>query len=100
MFADKYGKADQWSFVTATNPPVLFLDTRTQRQYDSSRGAARLLSESLLSWMIKQLSQMSLRSKELIVVAPAPVIGFEFEETLREWASETVTNPYSTDLES
>jgi hypothetical protein len=31
---------DRWSFVAPTEPPTLFLDTRTRRGYDSPEGGA------------------------------------------------------------
>jgi hypothetical protein len=40
-FDRKLWSFDRWSYYAPTDPPMLVLDTRTQRAFDSDRGAAR-----------------------------------------------------------
>lgn len=73
-----------WSFMTPTNPPALFLDTRTNRAHaapSQPTKGARLIAPHELSRMRIMLHAMNLRRKPLILVAPTPILGVPSVET-------------------
>jgi hypothetical protein len=86
---------DSWHFVAPTNPKALFLDTRTQREYDSEPRpdkSGHLIKETV--WAPQLLSKkgwknvtQSLFDSEwksgnpLIIVSPTPLYGLGLIET-------------------
>ena len=64
-----------WTFVAPTDPPTVFIDTRTQRQYDTDSGPARLLSDAGIN-LLKKHSPKS-DGRPLLLVSPAPLYGFD-----------------------
>ncbi|MDN5850275.1 MAG: hypothetical protein L0H63_11695, partial [Nitrococcus sp.] len=44
-FEETLWSFDRWCFHVPTDPPTIFLDTRTQRDYDSDDGAAHLIGK-------------------------------------------------------
>jgi hypothetical protein len=78
-----------WSFVAELNPRVIFLDSRTQRRLEPERfpGNERppgLLNDAAFQRLDSQLSALGGRAEDpAIIVAPAPVIGYEAIEGLQ-----------------
>lgn len=100
---------DKWEFFTPTYPFVYFLDTRTQRGLkDGPTGTdlgAPAYLKSLDSWAVtyKTLQHLLKRQNKnlpLVLVAPAPVFGFKFVETLQGLVSAIAMTPNFLDLES
>ena len=74
-----------YSFVTPTVPPVLFMDTRTQRSFDGN-DAPGLMSGKGLSLLQTKLGEMSLaKGMPLLIVSPPPAIGFTLVEEALGW---------------
>jgi hypothetical protein len=91
---------DRWSFTVPTNPPVVVLDTRTQRTYDSSEGAARLIGPKEHRRVVKLAHAAGhLPENPLIVVSAVPVFGFEFQERRQKYLVDRI-GPYEIDFEA
>lgn len=101
---DTFDKAlwsfDRWSFVAPTDPLTLFLDTRTQRGYDSAERGARLVGASGL------VAEADLARKAghssglpLLIVSPVPVCGLELVERRQKYLVRGV-GPYAIDFEA
>ncbi|HWK24856.1 MAG TPA: hypothetical protein VNS08_17720 [Ureibacillus sp.] len=83
-----------WHFVTPTFPRVLFLDTRTMREYEDKPNTQiveelveeqayppQLVNEAEYKEVTKQLKDSGWKKRDpLIIVSPTPVIGFDFIE--------------------
>lgn len=67
----------EWHFVTATNPPIVFLDSRTQRRYVGVLGVAQLLGPKGRDWLRTAISRCRRvdPSAPLIIVTATPVLG-------------------------
>ncbi|GLX67869.1 hypothetical protein [Paenibacillus glycanilyticus] len=97
-----------WEFFTPTYPFIYFLDTRTQRGvkdglHGSDEGAPAYLKNHL-SWsatneMLNVLLKRQNRDWPLVLVAAAPVFGFNLIEESQN-AISAVAGPYFLDLES
>jgi PhoD-like phosphatase len=89
-----------WSFSVPTNPLAVFLDCRTQREYNSPREAPELLSEEALQ-SILNIAQKANHHKgdPAIIISPTPVFGFELAEKVQGYLAH-LSGPYSWDLES
>jgi hypothetical protein len=89
-----------WTFAAPTEPVTLFVDTRTTRVYDTSDGAARLVSEDGLALLPSVLERSGwVPGRPLLVVSPVPVYGIESVD----WAAKLVApliGPYRYDLEA
>jgi hypothetical protein len=72
-----------WTFVAPTDPPTVFIDTRTQRQYDTDSGPARLLSDAGIN-LLKKHSPKS-DGRPLLLVSPAPLYGFDRIEKVQSF---------------
>jgi hypothetical protein len=96
-FEKVFLKLDNWSFVTPTAPPILFLNTRTRRTRSASHRhslhgllahrvdsfpsvAARLLNSNEIADVRSKLTQMAARDSRLIIVAPTPIVGLDSAE--------------------
>ena len=101
-FDDFFSKLNNWAFVAPTSPGIICMNTRTARTSSSNRkhtrysksdwrdsvsipsSAPRLMNASeltnLRSMVIKQLAQ----DRRLIVMAPAPVYGFDSIESAQD----------------
>jgi hypothetical protein len=90
--------ATSWSFVAPTNPPTIFLNTRTQRGFDTPTGPPRLLGKAALDDFVLKATEALGKSKTLLLVAPTPVFGIALIEYLQELLSRE--NPAPQDLES
>jgi hypothetical protein len=91
---------DRWSYTAPTHPPTIALDTRTQRGYDSPRGAARLFDSA----EAKRLETLAREAghepgRPLIVISPVPVFGFELQERRQKYLVDRV-GPYEIDFEA
>jgi len=83
----------RWLYSVPTSPPIITLDTRTQRQTDSQRDPARLVGTQGLRDLKKHFNQYirpqydSTVSKiPAIIVSAAPVFGFKAIEFLQRKA--------------
>jgi hypothetical protein len=97
-----------WGYTVPFNPPNMVLDTRTQREFDSNRGPARLMDRYGLGWLqtawadLKQQPEYS-REKDLplIIVSPSPVYGFEPVEFMQKFLVRfSIKRPAEVDFES
>ncbi len=91
---------DRWSYHAPTDPPILVLDTRTQRAFDSERGAARLLGDTELDRVRELASQAGVRPPgPAILVSATPVYGLELQERRQKFLVGKV-GPYEIDFEA
>ena len=101
---DRFDRAmwsfDRWSFQVPTDPPMLVLDTRTQRTFDSRRGAARLLGDTELARVRELARRAGVRPPgPAIVVSATPVYGLELQERRQKFLVDKV-GPYEIDFEA
>ncbi|HED16645.1 MAG TPA: hypothetical protein ENI64_07540 [Gammaproteobacteria bacterium] len=73
-----------WLYSVPTNPPIISLDTRTQRQTDNQRNPARLVGTQGLKDLKKHFNKYirpqydsTIRKIPAIIVSAAPVFGFK-----------------------
>ncbi len=104
QFEERLWSFDRWSYVAPTCPPVVVLDTRTQRSYDSERGAARLLGPAEQ----RRVADLARRAREtgggdperpLVLVSAVPVYGLELQERRQKFLADKV-GPYDIDFEA
>ncbi|RZM83185.1 hypothetical protein C3B51_07700 [Pseudoalteromonas rubra] len=73
-----------FTVLSATQPPALILDTRTQRAFRPGKPFAPLLmNDAALSQVKALLATLEPNTQELVVVSPAPVFGFTELEQLQ-----------------
>jgi hypothetical protein len=90
----------QWSYIAPLDPPMIVLDTRTQRHYDSPAGGARLINDEELRRVSKLASEAGHEpGKRLMLVSPVPVFGFEFQEQRQKYLVGKL-GPYEIDFEA
>lgn len=90
---------DRWSFLAATDPPAICLDTRTQRDFDSAEGAAILVGAKARERVAALVAPLERRRGEpLLVVSPTPLFGLEVHER-RQKAVANEIGPYTVDME-
>jgi hypothetical protein len=91
---------DRWSYQVPTAPPMLVLDTRTQRDFDSNRGAARLLGDRELD-RVRRLAQEAGAHGPgpVLLVSATPVYGLELQERRQKFLVGKV-GPYEIDFEA
>jgi hypothetical protein len=96
-----------WGYAVPTDPPVMVLDTRTQREFDSNRGPARLMDRYGLGWLRMAWSDLRERRGDapedrvpLIVVSATPVYGFELVDFLQKAGIAFGKKPSALDFES
>ncbi len=103
-FEDRLWSFDRWSYVAPTSPPVVVLDTRTQRSYDSDRGAARLLGPGEQ----RRVADLARRARAvgggdpqrpLVLVSAVPLYGLELQERRQKFLADKV-GPYEIDFEA
>ncbi len=91
---------DRWSYHAPTDPPMLVLDTRTQRTFDSERGAARLLGDTELDRVRELARRAGVRAPgPAILVSATPVYGLELQERRQKFLVDKV-GPYEIDFEA
>ena len=91
---------DRWSFRAPTDPPVIVLDTRPQRSYDSPDGAARLIGKPGLQ-RVAALAREGGHGpgRTLVIVSAVPVFGLEVQERRQKYLVDKV-GPYEIDFEA
>ena len=90
---------DRWGFHVPTDPPTIFLDTRTQRKYDSPEGAARLIGHAGQQAILAAAARAGHRpGQPLILVSPVPVYGLALHERAQKFLKHIV-GAYEVDLE-
>lgn len=101
------GTLNAWEFATPTVPTIYFLDTRTQRGYSDgfkrSKSGPPPYLKSPDSWLmtLKRLAPIIRNNGTkvpLVLVAPAPIFGYEWVDTLQRGIS-GFAGPYPFDLE-
>jgi hypothetical protein len=89
-----------WTFSAPTNPLTILVDSRTQRHYDTFKGAPQLIGEKGLLSIARTAEDANFKKGEaIIIVVPTPVIGFYLIEALQK-AIALMTSIYALDLES
>jgi hypothetical protein len=90
-----------WTFTVPTYPLTIFVDTRTQRQYDSINGPPILINDLGLNALSNAAFRENYYKKgdPIIIVSPTPVFGFEQAEQLQEYLA-SKSNVYKWDLET
>ncbi len=97
-----------WSFSIATDPPIIAMDSRTQRQPDTASYPPRLMDRYALDWLRVEWTKLKTCKKNChdnvnplsndscpVLVATTPVIGFaplEHIVRLSLWAVSYVEN--------
>jgi PhoD-like phosphatase len=91
---------DRWSYHAPTDPPLLVLNTRTQRAFDSERGAARLLGDAELDRVRELARRAGVRAPgPAVLVSATPVYGLELQERRQKFLVDKV-DPYEIDFEA
>ncbi|HWH34325.1 MAG TPA: hypothetical protein VNT56_03310 [Acidimicrobiales bacterium] len=90
---------DRWSYRIPTDPPVVMLDTRTQRSFDSDRGAARLVSDAEARRLVGLCAGRDEASGPLVMVSAVPVFGLELQERRQKFLVGKL-GPYAIDFEA
>jgi hypothetical protein len=89
-----------WTFSAPTDPLTLVVDCRTQRQYDTFKGAPQLVGEDGFISISRRLEEAQFTKGEpIVVVIPTPVFGFYMIEWLQKVFA-LLISVYSFDLES
>jgi hypothetical protein len=90
---------DRWCFHVPTDPPTIFLDTRTQREYDSPEGAARLIGRAGRKATMAAVERAGHQpGHPLILVSPVPVYGLALQERAQK-VLKVMVGSYAIDLE-
>jgi hypothetical protein len=89
-----------WYFCTPTDPAAIFLDSRTNRTYDSGEGAAHLIGDAGRKKALETLRGAGYEAGDpLLVVSPVPIFGLEMQERRQKFLKDKV-GPYEIDLEA
>ena len=98
-FEDTLWSFDRWGFHVPTDPPTIVLDTRTQRDYDSPDGAARLIGHAGRATTLAAVRRSGHQpGHPLILVSPVPVYGLALHERAQKVLKHMVGS-YTIDLE-
>lgn len=74
---------DHWQFQWPTQPPLIVLDTRTQR-WRSERSPSR--PSGLMDWeSLSQLQQLLLHQESVVLVSAAPIFGVKLIEAIQKF---------------
>ena len=84
-------KSRGWGFSIPTDPPIISIDTRTQRQYENKFYPAQLLDRYALDWLRVEWSKLKTGQKIdtdtcPVLIAAAPVMGYSTIEKLQHFA--------------
>ncbi len=91
---------DRWCFHAPTDPPTIFLDTRTQRGYDSPEGAARLIGKAGRKTTLTTIERAGYKSGDpQILVSPVPIYSLEMQERRQKFLKGKL-GPYAVDFEA
>ena len=79
-----------WGFSVPTFPPIIAIDSRTQRQYDNYNMPAQLMDRYALDWLRMEWAKIISEDKKLkgiwpVLIAGTPVLGFAPIEGLQNW---------------
>lgn len=89
-----------WSFSAPTTPPIVVLNTRSRRTYDSDEGAARLIGKDELDRTKDLISRAGYQPGDpLVLVSATPVFALEMAERRQKFLRGKV-GPYEIDLEA
>jgi hypothetical protein len=84
-------KSRGWGFSVPTDPPIIAIDSRTQRQYESTYYPAQLLDRYALDWL--RVEWVKLKTGQTItadtcpiLIAATPVMGYAVIEVLTHLA--------------
>jgi hypothetical protein len=89
-----------WTFDVPTHPPTVFLDCRTQRQYDSFQGPPQLINDDELQSILRTIERTNYeKSQPIILVSSTPVFGFDLAESLQQYLAGK-SSVYKWDLET
>ena len=80
-----------WGFSVPTFPPIIAMDSRTQRQYDDYNLPAQLMDRYALDWLRVEWAKLVTdynvpRDTWPILIAATPVFGFAPVEALQDMA--------------
>ena len=86
-------KSRGWGYSISTEPPIIIMDSRTQRQYENKYYPAQLLDRYALDWLRVEWAKLKTgqeinQSTCPIIIATTPVLGFstiEFFQRLALW---------------
>ncbi len=93
-FDDVMWGFDQWSFATPSTPPILFVDTRTQRDFTGTQ-LPRLVSEAELRRVGALARRSGVKKRSTLILSLAvPVYGVSGVEDLQQ-----LTDRYKRDHE-
>jgi hypothetical protein len=103
-FEERLWSFDRWSYAVPTTPPAVVLDTRTQRSYDSERGAARLIGAGEQRRVLRLAREARAAGRgdphsPLVLVSAVPVYGLELQERRQKFLADKV-GPYEIDFEA
>jgi hypothetical protein len=78
-----------WGFSIPTEPPIIAVDSRTQRQYENKYYPAQLLDRYALDWLRVEWAKLKTGQKIGVDTCPVlitttPVMGFHVVETIQE----------------
>ncbi len=91
---------DAWSYTVPTDPPVVVLDTRTQRSFDSDQGAARLIGDGEARRLVRLCRAAGVQAPgPVVMVSPVPVFGLELQERRQKFLAGKL-GPYEVDFEA
>lgn len=81
-------KSRGWGFSVPTDPPIIAMDSRTQRQYDSKYYPPQLLDRYALDWLRVEWAKLKVSQRIdddtcPLLVAATPVFGFSAVENLQ-----------------
>ncbi len=97
VIGDRYDlhtwKSRGWGFSIPTEPPIIAMDSRTQRQYENKYYPALLLDRYALDWLRVEWAKLKTGqhidgSTCPVIIATTPVMGFstiEFFQQLALW---------------
>lgn len=82
-------KSRGWGFSIPTEPPIIAMDSRTQRQYDNPFYPAMLLDRYALDWLRVEWAKLKTGQKidsttSPVFIATTPVIGFSAIEHIQQ----------------
>ena len=91
---------EKWSYFAPTSPPIVVMNTRTRRAYDSEDGGARLVGSDELA-RTKDLAKSSGYEPGdlLVLISATPVFALEMAERRQKFLKGKI-GPYEVDLEA
>jgi hypothetical protein len=91
---------EEWSYFAPTSPPIVVMNTRTRRTYDSQDGGARLVGSDELN-RTKELAKRSgyATGDLLVLISATPVFALEMAERRQKFLKGKI-GPYEVDLEA